>query len=132
VIGRGALEGGRNRQEGMCSTMGLIHLWPPEPWQNSRVIHTSPETGSGSACQIRRSNLGVSPRGADALPPLTVLRHQASPDCSELQPVIASTLRFNYTVLIGPGYWDAKESVVRSVTPSTVACATKILSKGSL
>ena len=38
----------------------------------------------------------------------------------------------SYTVLIGPGYCDTKESMVSSVTPSTVACATKILSKGSL
>lgn len=37
-----------------------------------------------------------------------------------------------YTVLIGPGYWETRESKVSSVTPSTVACATKILSKGSL
>src|ERR1700680_3000215 len=37
-----------------------------------------------------------------------------------------------YTVLIGPAYCDTKESMVNSVTPSTVACATKILSKGSL
>lgn len=37
-----------------------------------------------------------------------------------------------YTVLIGPGYCDTKASMVSSVTPSTVACATKILSKGSL
>ena len=37
-----------------------------------------------------------------------------------------------YTVLIGPGYCDTKVSTVRSVTPSTVACATRILSKGSL
>jgi hypothetical protein len=38
----------------------------------------------------------------------------------------------SYTVLIGPAYCDTKESMVNSVTPSTVACATKILSKGSL
>jgi hypothetical protein len=37
-----------------------------------------------------------------------------------------------YTALIGPGYCDTTESMVSSVTPSTVACATKILSKGSL
>ena len=37
-----------------------------------------------------------------------------------------------YTILIGPGYCDTRESMVSSVTPSTVACATKILSKGSL
>jgi hypothetical protein len=37
-----------------------------------------------------------------------------------------------YTALIGPGYCDTAESMVSSVTPSTVACATKILSKGSL
>jgi len=40
--------------------------------------------------------------------------------------------RDSYTVLIGPGYCDTKESMVSNVTPSTVACATKILSKGSL
>jgi hypothetical protein len=38
----------------------------------------------------------------------------------------------SYTVLIGPGYGDTRGSMVSSVTPSTVACATKILSKGSL
>jgi len=37
-----------------------------------------------------------------------------------------------YTALIGPGYRLTTESMVSSVTPSTVACATKILSKGSL
>ena len=37
-----------------------------------------------------------------------------------------------YTALIGPGYCLTTESMVNSVTPSTVACATKILSKGSL
>lgn len=37
-----------------------------------------------------------------------------------------------YTAMIGPGYCDTTESMVSSVTPSTVACATKILSKGSL
>lgn len=37
-----------------------------------------------------------------------------------------------YTILIGPGYCDTKASMVSSVIPSTVACATKILSKGSL
>jgi hypothetical protein len=37
-----------------------------------------------------------------------------------------------YTVLMGPGYCDTKESMVNSVTPSTVAWATKTLSKGSL
>jgi len=41
-------------------------------------------------------------------------------------------LHGSYTFLIGPGYCDTKESMVSSVTPSTVACATKILSKGSL
>ncbi len=50
--------------------------------------------------------------------------------------IFASIFRFSslnpYTVLIGPGYCDTKESMVSSVTPSTVACATKILSKGSL
>src|ERR1700680_3713216 len=34
----------------------------------------------------------------------------------------------SYTVLIGPGYCDTKESMVNNVIPSTVACATKILS----
>ena len=38
----------------------------------------------------------------------------------------------SYTVRIGPGYSDTNGSMVNSVTPSTVACATKILSKGSL
>ena len=38
----------------------------------------------------------------------------------------------SYTVLMGPGYSDTSESMVNSVTPSTVAWATKILSKGSL
>jgi hypothetical protein len=38
----------------------------------------------------------------------------------------------SYTVLIGPAYCDTRESMVSSVRPSTVACATKILSKGSL
>jgi hypothetical protein len=38
----------------------------------------------------------------------------------------------SYTLLMGPGYCDTKESVVNSVIPSTVACATKTLSKGSL
>jgi hypothetical protein len=37
-----------------------------------------------------------------------------------------------YTALIGPGFCETRESMVSSVTPSTVACATKILSKGSL
>ena len=37
-----------------------------------------------------------------------------------------------YTALIGPGYCETRESMVSSVTPSTVAWATKILSKGSL
>ena len=37
-----------------------------------------------------------------------------------------------YTALIGPGYCETRESMVSSVTPSTVACATKVLSKGSL
>src|SRR5271170_7148072 len=36
-----------------------------------------------------------------------------------------------YTVLIGPAYCDTSESMVSSVTPSTVACATRIRSKGS-
>jgi hypothetical protein len=74
--------------------------------------------------------------GADAVPPLTGRGLQSSPHFSGPQPVVASTRRFDSvdycTVLIGPGYWDTKESMVRSVTPSTVACATKILSKGSL
>jgi hypothetical protein len=38
----------------------------------------------------------------------------------------------SYSVLMGPGYSDTSESMVNSVTPSTVAWATKILSKGSL
>ena len=42
------------------------------------------------------------------------------------------TLGGTYTVLMGPGYCDTKESMVNSVTPSTVAWATKTLSKGSL
>ncbi len=37
-----------------------------------------------------------------------------------------------YTMRIGPGYFATKESVVRSVTPSTVACATRTRSNGSL
>ncbi len=36
------------------------------------------------------------------------------------------------TVRIGPGYCATRESVVKSVMPSTVACATRILSNGSL
>lgn len=43
-----------------------------------------------------------------------------------------TTIWNRYTALIGPGYCDTTESMVSSVTPSTVACATKILSKGSL
>lgn len=37
-----------------------------------------------------------------------------------------------YIALIGPGYCDSRESVVNNVIPSTVAWATKTLSKGSL
>jgi len=52
------------------------------------------------------------------------------------RPVVLSTPNGasadSYTVLIGPGYWDTKESMVNSVIPSTVACATKTRSKGSL
>ena len=38
----------------------------------------------------------------------------------------------SYIVLIGPGYCDIRESVVNNVIPSTVACANKTLSNGSL
>jgi hypothetical protein len=38
----------------------------------------------------------------------------------------------SYSVLIGPGYCDTRESMVNNVMPSTVACATKTLSNGSL
>ena len=37
-----------------------------------------------------------------------------------------------YTMRIGPGYRDTRESIVNSVIPSTPACATSTLSNGSL
>ena len=43
-----------------------------------------------------------------------------------------AAIRNRYTAVIEPGYCNTTESMVSSVTPSTVACATKILSKGSL
>ena len=48
------------------------------------------------------------------------------------RPVDQVRIAAPYTVLIGPGYCDTKESMVSNVIPSTVACATKILSNGSL
>ena len=48
------------------------------------------------------------------------------------RPGNRTSIRDRYTALIGPGYCETRESMVSSVTPSTVAWATKILSKGSL
>jgi hypothetical protein len=65
---------------------------------------------------------------ADCAKPITGEVHVATQE-----PRWNGTAFWNrYTALIGPGYCDTAESTVSSVTPSTVACATKILSKGSL
>jgi hypothetical protein len=49
-----------------------------------------------------------------------------------LYRAISSRVESFYTVRIGPGYCATKESLVSSVMPSTVACATRTRSKGSL
>ena len=71
------------------------------------------------ATDVRRGNcLLIDNDYTPAAPPFFVSTRPSSAD--------------SYTALIGPGYCETKESIVSNVTPSTVACATKILSKGSL
>ena len=100
------------------------------------------EMGSNLTQRARpspRQLLGVEDREMN--PDASPVRHQeiatiwytfaTEPDLRFYSPVKRSCVD-SYTSLIGPGYCDTKESIVNSVTPSTVACATKILSKGSL
>jgi hypothetical protein len=43
-----------------------------------------------------------------------------------------SVIRSSYTRRIGPGYFASSRSLVTSVIPSTIPCASKMRSKGSL
>jgi hypothetical protein len=49
-----------------------------------------------------------------------------------VDPLCKLLRAFAYTIRMGPGYFATNESIVSSAIPSTVACATKRRSNGSL
>lgn len=74
----------------------------------------------------------ISDRGGSRMRKGPIARNRSRVKSTTQEPRWNGTAFWNrYTALIGPGYCDTTESMVSSVTPSTVACATKILSKGS-